>query len=114
MFSNYRPLSLTRLFCKTLVQIICKHMLNHLEKHKILLPLQLGFCVSHSCESQLIIAMHDVVQNFDSKQQTDLIILDFIEVFDTVPHKKLLFKLDKYGINGNINKCIQSFLMHRK
>ena len=35
-------------------------------------------------------------------------------MFDTVPHKKLIFKLNKYGINGNINKWIQSFLMHRK
>ena len=54
------------------------------------------------------------MQNFDSKQQTSLIILDFSKAFDTIPHKKLLFKLSKYGINGNINKWIQSFLMHRK
>ena len=54
------------------------------------------------------------MQTFDSKQQTDLIILDFSKAFDTVPHKKLLFKLNKYGINGNINKEIQFFLMRRK
>ena len=53
--------------------------------------------------------MHD----FDSKQQTDLIMLDFSKAFDTVPHKKLPFKLNKNSINGNINKRIQSFLMHR-
>ena len=58
--------------------------------------------------------MHDIMQNFDSKQQTDLIILDLSKAFDTVPHKKLLFKVKKYGINDNINKWIQSFLMHRK
>ena len=54
------------------------------------------------------------MQNFDSKQQTDLVILDFSKAFDTVPHKKLLFKLSKYGITGNINKWIQSFLVLRK
>ena len=54
------------------------------------------------------------MQNFDSKQQTDLVILDFSKAFDTVPHKKLLFKLSKYGITGNINKWIRSFWMHRK
>ena len=31
-----------------------------------------------------------------------------------VPHKKLLFKLSKYGITDNINKWIQSFLVLRK
>ena len=58
--------------------------------------------------------MHDIMQNFDSKQQTDLVILDFSKAFDTVPHKKLLYKLSKYGITGNINKWIQSFLVLRK
>ena len=56
--------------------------------------------------------MHDIMHNFDSKQQTDLVILDFSKAFDTVPHKKLLFKLSKYGITGNIYKWIQSFLVH--
>ena len=36
------------------------------------------------------------------------------KAFDTVPHKKLLFKLSKYGISDNINKWIQSFLVLRK
>ena len=40
--------------------------------------------------------------------------LDFSRAFDTVPHKKLLFKLNKYGINGRITKWIQSLLMHKK
>ena len=114
MASNYRPISLTSVCCKTLEHIICKHMLNHLENNKIISPLQHGFCNGHSCESQLILTMHDIMQNFDSKQQTDLVILDFSKAFDTVPHKKLLFKLSKYGITGNINKWIQSFLVLRK
>ena len=58
--------------------------------------------------------MHDIMQNIDSKQQTDLVILDFIKAFDTAPHKKLLFKLSKYGITGNIIKWIQCFLVLRK
>ena len=58
--------------------------------------------------------MHDIMQNIDSKQQTDLIILDFIKALGSVPHKELLLKFNTYGINGNINKWIQSFLMHRK
>ena len=76
--------------------------------------MQHGFCNGHTCESQQILAMHDIMQNFDSKQQTDLVILDFSNSFDTVTHKKLLFKLNEYGINDNINKWIQSFMMHRK
>ena len=34
--SNYRPVSLTSVWCKTLEHIICKNILNHLERYKIL------------------------------------------------------------------------------
>ena len=33
MASNYRPISLTSVCCKTLEHIICKHMHNHLENN---------------------------------------------------------------------------------
>ena len=89
-------------------------MLNHLENNKIIFPLQHGFRNGHSCECQLILTMHDIVQNFDSKEQTDVEILDFSKALDTVPHENLLLKLSKYGITGNINKLIQSFLVLRK
>ena len=36
MGSNYRPISLTSVCCKTLEHIICKHMLNHQENNKII------------------------------------------------------------------------------
>ena len=114
MASNYRSISQTSRCCKTLEHIICKHILIYLENNKIVSPLQHAFCNGHTCESQLILTMHDIMQDFDSKQQTDLVISDFSKAFDTVPQKKLLFKLSKYGITGNINKWIQSFLVHRQ
>ena len=113
MTSNYRPISLTSVCCKTLGHIICKHMLNHLKNNKTASPLQHGFHNGNSCESQLMLTMHDIVQNFDSKQETDMVILEFSKAFDTVPHKKLLFKHSKYGITCNINEWIQSFLVRR-
>ena len=51
MASNYRPISLTSVCCKTLGHIICKHLLNHLENNKVISPLQHGFRNGHSCES---------------------------------------------------------------
>jgi hypothetical protein len=37
-----------------------------------------------------------------------------IVAFDTVPHKKLLSKMDLYGIRGPINNWLNMFLTHRK
>ena len=51
---------------------------------------------------------------YDAGLQTDVAILDFPKAFDTVPHKKLLSKMDSYGIRGSINNLLNMFLMHRK
>jgi hypothetical protein len=76
--------------------------MNHLDKHNILVDFQHGFRNKRSCESQLGITTEDIAGNLDNNQQVDMLILDFSKAFDTVPHKRLLKKLESYGINGNI------------
>ena len=46
-------------------------------------------------------------------KQTDLIIMDFAKAFDKVPHRRLLHKLDFYGIRGSTHKWISSWLSGR-
>ncbi len=38
----------------------------------------------------------------DSKIQRDIVMLDFSKASDTVPHDKLLYKLQIYGVTGGI------------
>ena len=51
---------------------------------------------------------------YNGKDQVDLVIIDFSKAFDTVSHRKLLDKLDNYGIDGKLNKWIDQFLTNRK
>ena len=46
-------------------------------------------------------------------RQTDAILLDFSKAFDSVPHQRLLLKLDYYGIRGNLLLWIKAFLSNR-
>ena len=46
--------------------------------------------------------------------QTHAIILDFSKAFDKVSHRKLLYKLDFYGLCGKVNNWISAFLSDRK
>ena len=111
---NYRPVSLTCVTCKLLEHIICKHMLDHLERNRILTSLNHGFRSGYSCETQLVTTVHDLLTKYDIGAQVDVAILDFSKAFDTVPHKKLLHKLTQYGIDGNINSWLCDFLTNRQ
>ena len=54
-----------------------------------------------------------LVQNYEDKIQTDLIVLDFSKAFDAVSHQRLLHKLDHYGIRGPTPLWIQNVLTTR-
>ena len=111
---NYRPVSLTSVPCKLLEHIICSHMMKHLEKHKILTTLNHGFRSGYSCETQLLVTVNDLLQSFDKGKQIDIAILDFSKAFDTVPHDRLLHKIEQYGVRGQTHAWLTSFLTKRK
>jgi hypothetical protein len=58
--------------------------------------------------------MNDLFKSHELGKQTDVAILDFSKAFDTVPHQRLLHKLDHYGIRGPIHGWIANFLTQRK
>ena len=112
--SNYRPISLTSLPCKIMEHILFHQIMSHLDKHDILTDVQHGFRKSHSCETQLITTIEEIARNLDQGSQTDAILLDFSKAFDIVPHQRLLLKLDRYGLRGEIKGWIQAWLCDKK
>ncbi|XP_078617860.1 uncharacterized protein LOC144885679 [Branchiostoma floridae x Branchiostoma japonicum] len=110
---NYRPVSLTCVISKLMEHVLCKHILNHLDKHHLLTDFQHGFRKAHSCETQLLLTVDDLASAYDKKVQVDMGILDFSRAFDTVPHERLLSKLAHYGIKGPILRWISAFLQDR-
>lgn len=93
--------------------IVTKHIISHLENNNILYDLQHGFRHSRSCETQLLSFVQELHTSNNKNIQTDLIIMDFAKAFDKVSHKHLLYKLNYYGINGNIHNWISAFLSNR-
>ena len=112
--SNYRPVSLTSICCKVMEHVIRSNVMDHLDKLNILTDNQHSFRHNRSCESQLILTTNDFAKSLDKGRQTDAIIMDFSKAFDVVAHRRLLLKLDHYGISGPTHTWISNFLMRRK
>ena len=116
--ANYRPISLTCIACKIMEHICLSHINKHLATHNIISEKQHGFREGYSCTTQLVHTIHDwatsLNQKLDSRvTQIDCILLDFSKAFDRVAHKRLLAKLEMYGIRGNMLHWIESFLSGR-
>ena len=62
----------------------------------------MGSLPGRSCQTNLLIMLTCITEATDKIIITDVIYLDFAKAFVSVPHKRLIYKLSKYGITGNL------------
>ncbi len=74
---------------------------------------QHGFLPRKSCVSNLLDCMDAVSDIIAEDGSADILYLDFQKAFDSVPHKRLLSKLNAYGIIGRTLAIIKDFLSGR-
>ena len=110
---NYRPISLTNILSKSFEHIFASNLMKHLEHNNILTDFQHGFRKSRSTVSQLLTTCHDLAIGLNQNTQTDGILLDFSKAFDRVSHKRLLHKLNFYGVRDRNLEWAKSFLSDR-
>ena len=110
--ANYRPIPLTCILCKVMEHIVLS-MWKHLNANYVVLHHQHGFQTGLSCQTQLVEAVHDWASSMKNKKQTDILLLDFSKALDTGPHKRLLNKVNQYGITRPTLQWINCFLSNR-
>ena len=110
---NYRPVSLTCILCKQMEHILASHIMKHLNTNHLLYDKQHGFRSKLSCETQLIEFTSDALKIIQDRKQCDTIVMDFSKAFDKVSHERLLYKLDRAGIDSLTRQWIKSFLSGR-
>ena len=104
---------LTCLACKVMEHVVLSHLNKHLAANDIISHLQHGFRAGFSCETQLILAIHDWASILNNHGQVDVLMLDFKKAFDKVSHAKLRQKLQFYGISGKTLSWLSEFLSNR-
>ena len=111
--NNYRPVSLTCIICKVMESIIRDNVIKHMKDNNLFSPKQFGFIEGRSTVLQLLHVLHIWCDILDQGGVLDAIYCDFMKAFDKVPHRRLIYKISKYGIKGNVLGWIESFLNNR-
>ena len=111
--SNYRPVSLTAVLSKLMESIVRDAIVSHMMNNNLFADPQHGFVPNRDCITQLLLCMEEWTEMFEFDKPFDTIYTDFSKAFDSVPHKRLLSKIESYGIQGDILNWIKSFLSGR-
>ena len=105
---NYRPISLLCNVSKVLEDLIYVKMIGTVAK--CITPCQFGFQSNSSTLQQLLLYHHQLIT---SKDEVDVVHIDFRKAFDSVLHNQLLVKLWNIGITGTLWKWFKSYLCNR-
>ena len=113
---NYRPISLLPVFGKILEKLIYDSLYYHLVLSEVLNPNQSCFRPGDSTVNQLISITHTIFDAFECNPPLDVrsVYLDISKAFDRAWHDRLIFKLERCGVSGNLLSLIKNFLMGRK
>ena len=111
---NYRPVSLLPIVGKVLEFLVKEAVIDHLLSNRLISDKQHGFVPGRSCETQLLTCFDLWTKMLDKKKPVDVVYIDFKKAFDSVPHQRLLLKLESYGIGPDLLKWFRSFLSGRK
>ena len=88
-------------------------IMEHMVSENLLSTKQFGFIPGRSTITQLLQYLDKCCDTIATGGVVDTIYLDFQKAFDTVPHRRLLGKLESYGISGDMLAWVKGFLSGR-
>ena len=113
-FLNYRPISLLSVFSKIFEKSIYTRIYSYLVKNNLIYAKQFGFRGNHSVNHAVISLTEHIRSLIDKGEYVCGIFVDLEKAFDTVHHDILCEKIKAYGLRGNVNKLLKSYLSNRK
>ena len=95
--SNYRPIFLSCICCKIMEHIVLSHTAKHLSTNWR--SLQISNMTSGNdipVKPYWLISYDDWAKSINMRRQTNALLLNFSKAFDSVPHQRLLIKLNSW------------------
>ena len=111
---NYRPISLLSIFSKILEKVVYARLVSFLEKTNILTDSQYGFRKKRNIMCAVESFLNEIHKSREMKVETYGLFLDLSKAFELVHHRKLIQKLESYGIRGHASMWFRSYLANRQ
>ena len=96
--SNYRPVSLTSIVCKTMKKSIRDHLFKFMFKNGLFSDKQYVFLPKRSTVLQLLNVIDEWKLAVDDRNAINCLCLYLMKAFDTALHGRSINKLKTYGI----------------
>ena len=100
--SNDRSISLLICVSKLFKRAVFKYVFNHISRHKYIHKLQSGLLHGYSTSHQLVEIYHCMLSAFENQTPLTLKFCDVRKAFDRVWIRGLIYKLEKYGVRGDV------------
>lgn len=110
---SYRPISIIPVFAKIFEAIMLEQLCGFFEEHRLLVPAQFGFRRGMSTVQAVDFLVQEILNGFECKNFTSVMLCDLSRAFDCVSHEILLKKFERYGVRGDALSILASYLSDR-
>ena len=111
--SGYRPISLLSILSKLLEKHFHLLITDHLAGHYPFSEAQWGFQKGKFTLTALLSVTHDWLMHLDQNKDICCVFFDFQKVFDTVPHRRFMERLEQLHLDPFIIAWLGSYLTAR-
>lgn len=111
--SEFRPINILPMYEKVLELVVKKQIEDYFEFNEYITEHQSGFRKYYSCETAIQTVVNDWKISISEGKIIGVIFMDLKRAFETIDRNRLIEKLYRYGIGGNVLEWIKTYLKDR-